>query len=69
VNTKLLVSNGDDILKKNIYEIFGEHIREHMNNKDKIEQGISPMSGVCPYCTKTMYRIYKDKTGKDWKVF
>jgi len=53
---------------KNIYDIFAEHIRKHINDGDKSKREISPMSGVCPFCEKTMHRVYKDVTGKDWKI-
>jgi len=55
---------------KNIYEVFAEHIREHIKNNDVADNAIlsNPLSGICPWCKKTMYQVYKDETGQEWKV-
>ena len=57
-------------MKKNIYDVFAEHIREHIKNNDASNPGIlnDPLSGICPFCEQTMYRVYKNETGQDWKI-
>lgn len=49
-------------LKLNIYEIFLEHLGTHIINKDDadIELLNNPMSGICPYCKKTMNEVFDE---------